>query len=56
MISDLSRASGVVATHCDVKEECHGTGASRKVALQRIRATSNKMVSRIELGREVTAK
>ena len=43
-----------MAPHCDVKEECHGTGASRKVALQRIRA--NKMVSRIELGREVTAK
>lgn len=31
-------------------------GPAEKVALQRIRATSNKMVSRIELGREVTAK
>ena len=45
-----------MAPHCDVKEECHGRGAGRKVALQRIRATSNKMVSRIELGREVTTK
>ena len=52
----MGRASGAAAPRCDVKEECHGAGASRKVAIQRIRVASNKVVPRIELGREVTAK
>lgn len=56
VISVVGRASGSVVPPCDVKEECDGAGPSRKVAVQRIRTTLNKVVVRTELSRESTAK
>lgn len=56
VISVGGRASESVVPPCDIKEECDGAGPSRKVAVQRIRTTLNKVVARTELSREGTAK